>query len=514
VLPDDWPNLAGPDWMAARIHWDIMDNPFDDIMSVTASEVGPYRTNGGFGNLVADAPVIGPFTPGWELPLPWGWWPFVTGWSYLGKTVVPNRVLEWWDAPMPPAKITFKIKSGPGFLKEADKGLIYYMRDPGGGVHYTNPFYKIMVPAHWKIPAFVNNGGYDWDSWGLYGPYDFWYIMNRPPNPQAPSHDYANYPTKVQVYSDNHGEAMVFLNGDYNLDLSRWLTDGAYDVPPDMEVGTTRVEAIADYPYFRKHPALISNPVEKTWTWGKRILGPDPANYPDGNMDAIETRMVFQVGTLLEGGLSTKKLVMVWVTDRDGIPVYGERIDWDIEAVSGAPSIPPGSFGGVSNYNEIMENIFVEDGFLAWTGGVKTDWPTNQHATSYTRYPTSWEMALFDKIFGEPDPSQFPLGYPAVAGLEILSSIPSQADLTIYFYEREGIIERHVNLDWSVADPPDDPVLLGDADMDGDVDMGDVTKIKRIIMDQDASTTNADADWNRVIDMGDVVKTKRTILGQ
>jgi len=35
ILPDDWPKLAGPDWMEQRIHWDIMDNPL-----TASSQVG------------------------------------------------------------------------------------------------------------------------------------------------------------------------------------------------------------------------------------------------------------------------------------------------------------------------------------------------------------------------------------------------------------------------------------------------------------------------------------------
>jgi hypothetical protein len=136
---------------------------------------------------------------------------------------------------MPPAKITFRIKGGPGFFKDAAKADIYWweywfdadgddvMADDEIEMQWTNPFYAVVIPAAEEIPAFVNNGGYDWDStWSpAYGLYWFWFIVNRPDNNPAEgldSSNLGNYPNMVDVYSDNHGEAMVYLNGDWNLD--------------------------------------------------------------------------------------------------------------------------------------------------------------------------------------------------------------------------------------------------------------------------------------------------------
>jgi len=53
----------------------------------------------------------------------------------------------------------------------------------------------------------------------------------------------------------------------------------------------------------------------------------------------------------------------------------------------------------------------------------------------------------------------------------------------------------------------------GDANGDGDVDMGDVIKVKRIILTLDPPTPCADDDGDGFIDMGDVTKIKRIILG-
>ena len=236
---------------------------------------------------------------------------------------------------MPPAKIIFEISEGAGFFKDCDKGDVYYQwvetdleSDGPEGIAYTDPYYWEMIPGNPLIPPFVLNGGFDWDSWDAsYGPYPFWKIFNQldtqGDTPADPQH-----PTKVEVYSDNHGEAMVWLNGDWNLDLSNWVSDGAYDVPTGTVVGDTIVQAIADYPYMRKHLTMASNTVEKSWTWGKQILGADPHEYIDFSWDPFETRMVFQVGTLDQNGNSDKKMAFIWVCDRDGMPAVGEKIEW------------------------------------------------------------------------------------------------------------------------------------------------------------------------------------------
>jgi hypothetical protein len=368
-----------------------------------------------------------------------------------------------------------------------------------------------MVPASMEIPPFVNNGGYDWDSsQQSYGPYDFWEIFNQPPGltPDDPQH-----PTMVEVYSDNHGEAMAYLNGDWNLDLSAWLTNGAYDVPVDTEVGITGAVAIADYPYFRKHPVVVSGNVTKTWEWGKEILGTDPADYNDGSTDP-DSRMVFQVGTFTSigdggDGLSDKKMAFVWVCDRDGVPNVGEQIDWAL--TDGDVRFSTRTVSGVSQYlngDPVDEPLIeLEGGFLAGTAGVFTDLPPNQAATSYTRMPTADELMLFDKFYGIAN------WHHAVAAIELYNSEDTEANLDITLYEEEGQITRDWNLDWADADDPDDPLMRGDADMSGGVNMGDVTTVERIILGLNTPTTNADANSNGTVDMGDVTKIERIILG-
>jgi len=53
----------------------------------------------------------------------------------------------------------------------------------------------------------------------------------------------------------------------------------------------------------------------------------------------------------------------------------------------------------------------------------------------------------------------------------------------------------------------------GDADEDGDVDMGDITKVERIIMGLDDSTPGADADQDGDVDMGDITQIELIIIG-
>lgn len=52
----------------------------------------------------------------------------------------------------------------------------------------------------------------------------------------------------------------------------------------------------------------------------------------------------------------------------------------------------------------------------------------------------------------------------------------------------------------------------GDANHNGEVDMGDVTKVERIILGLDNPVTEADANSSSVIDMGDVVAIELTIM--
>jgi hypothetical protein len=92
-------------------------------------------------------------------------------------------------------------------------------------------------------------------------PYPFWTIINKFGAP---------YPYYIEFYTDNRGEGMFFANGDNNLSFDDCGTDavsGAPDCSPGDVVGESNITVIGDYPYYRKHTSVLSNPVVKTWEW-------------------------------------------------------------------------------------------------------------------------------------------------------------------------------------------------------------------------------------------------------
>lgn len=98
-------------------------------------------------------------------------------------------------------------------------------------------------------------------------PYPFWTIINKSGAP---------YPNYIEFYTDNRGEGMFFANGDFNLSFDDCRTDPVSGAPVCDQgdvVGESNITVIGDYPYFRKHSAVQSNDVVKTWEWGgfKRV---------------------------------------------------------------------------------------------------------------------------------------------------------------------------------------------------------------------------------------------------
>jgi hypothetical protein len=358
-----------------------------------------------------------------------------------------------------------------------------------------------------------------------YGPYQFWTIINQPDlNAAVPTTDPAGHPTKVEVYSDNHGEAMVYLNGNWNLNLSAWLVDGAADVSPGATVGSTTVQAMADYPYLRKHEPILSNTVVKTWTWDRQVLGTDSFRYPDGVVTPA-SRMVLTAGVYTitggtapnEVGTSNKKMVFLWLCDRDGWQdgVLGAQVNWSVTGGGNSVTISGITGTGLSNYTGVT-NIGLQNGFLANTNGKMTN-PDQTRGTSITRAPTKDEQALFKKFYPTLDPTNF-----AVAGIEILTAGPL-ADVTVQMKITSpefgmtpgtpGTIIRNANVDFSASYPMDDQVRVGDANVDGVVNMGDAIAVERMILGLSPKNINADANQDGVVNMADVIKIERMILG-
>jgi hypothetical protein len=479
VLPDDWEYLAGPQWEEFRPHWDIMNNPsIPDIVTydptwqnnvpgvvpgtvLGTDPLGPYGyiTRWTVTGLPVYQQVAGAGVPFTAQP----WWPVIgpyntlddglpdgrplppTSLTYLNPyaiardTIIPNNQLNWWDCPMPPAKITFEITSGPGFFKAVDKADVYYQivdaadiwpsvaRGTFYVIQFTNPFYAIEIPANSEIPPFANNGGYDWDSWGwtnwtlnATGPYFFWDIINWLPNPYTPNEDDV-HPTKVQVYSDNHGEAMVWLNGDWNLNLSAWEAGkGFFDIPYMEWVGNTTLLAKADYPYMRKHPVIVSNTVTNSWVWGKEIM-----------------LLVEQLKGSNQLPDITEKKVWALVSDRDHFPAIGEAIQW----ICSDP-------GYIEMFSEPGRQGIIVPGeeLLGWSN------IDDQHVTTWTYFPSADEQEYIGNLFGIPFDPEHPEDYPyGIAWIVVHCSVPTGVDLTVNLDERlrlwdntegEGMIVR------------------------------------------------------------------------
>lgn len=242
------------------------------------------------------------------------------GLSPIRDTILADGDVDMWDAPMPPAAISVKIR-GTGFIKAVYKEDVYYVGTPNSAAQvYTNPFYYSNIPDSSLIPASVAGGGYFWDSWGpdgpaaaggLYassgdgqlgqGPYHFWQPVFVGTNSAGIGESLTNsargelvairaaygdpsIARDLTLYSDNHGEFMVTANGDFNTDLTACATNalgGGKHCKPGDKVGKGTITATADYPDFRgKHFPVASNNVTVDWTW---------AGYKDVTIEDGET---------------------------------------------------------------------------------------------------------------------------------------------------------------------------------------------------------------------------------
>jgi hypothetical protein len=301
-------------------------------------------------------------------------------------------------------------------------------------------------------------------------------------------------------------------------------------VPYGAIVGSTTVQAMADYPYLRKHQPILSKTVTKTWIWGGMVLGTDQVTYLDGGVQA-SSLIINTTGNYLitdsglpeveddDIGTSDKKMVWLWLTDRDGLQsgVMGAKVAWRITGGGNSVFISAAN-GDLSNYNQTMRDIDMTNGFLTGTGGTKVAGSGDTQGISYTRNPTDAEMALFNKAGFYPDleASNF-----VVAGIEIQTSAPL-ADVVVFmditapdFNGGFGgaTIYRRANVDFASAYPLDDGIEFGDANNDGSINMGDVTKVEMGILGLCVKSVKADANGDGLYNMADVIKIERLILG-
>jgi len=282
VFPDDWVLLAGTNDISLRPNFDLMDQPDDNITS--DCRLGPFDedvwTTDDPGE--AEYPTIGPFSTlqRWTDEAMWAAWASVPGSTGLRNTVVPDGIIDRWDAPMPPALVMFNVVSDDGDLKELLKTDLYGYGYTGTTNAFHSPYYDVEIPASPYIPQ----GYVGWQSWGwdperevgdmvitMAGPYEFWTDLGmenrwREEDPLNPD------PTDVWVYSDNHGIAGV-----------------AIDALPDE--GYVTITATADFPYtpeaFKYGPAVSD---EITATWGEYTPVPKPLN-PHFVADKLEVEV-------------------------------------------------------------------------------------------------------------------------------------------------------------------------------------------------------------------------------
>jgi len=162
-------------------------------------------------------------------------------------------------------------------------------------------------------------------------PYPFWTIINQFEREDPDEADPAlkKRPYYIEFYTDNRGEGMFFANGDFMLSYDECRTDpvsGAPDCSPGKVVGNSTITVIGDYPYFRKHSAVLSNPVEKTWTWGgfKRVT----AEQLDANHTAIIAHLKDRDG-FCKYDVGSDPTAANGVTTSPSLhPVQGEEIEF------------------------------------------------------------------------------------------------------------------------------------------------------------------------------------------
>ena len=358
IFPDDWRHLAGGTLAEElRPNYDIWGGA-----PCLSNSAGPFS--------LLDGPACGDSMA-----------PHVDGGfreaNFPNGTTPETAVVNAGDASMPPSLIRLLL-TGTGFIRPADKADIYY------GSGNANQYYVTHIPSDpWITPINEDLSGYQWNTWGVgskSGLYTFWTSLadhdaevvscgrnstdadvgDTIPCPNDASSADAKATggyQMIKIYSDNHGEAMAWLNGDANLDFTNCISSAAFTDPvsaggskivllngfycnKDVTVGTATLTAAADYPDKRKHEPLDSNDVTVTWTWGGTK----------------------EVNTKVDPGNLQFAYVVLHVTDRDGFcgsspslhPVLGEQVDFLVDSPDGV--ITPDGTGNAA-YGPPVTNL-------------------------------------------------------------------------------------------------------------------------------------------------------------
>lgn len=441
IFPDDWEHIAGGALAEEfRPNYDIMNAP-DSAYNCTGTFYLTCNTSQAPGivgsTVTGHNPVRGPFSlldgpnPGDSKA------PNVTG--GFRETWLHDGDVDEWDAPMPPALIRFLL-TGSGFLRAADKKSVYNNGE--------NPFYETHIPAEpWITPINEDLSGYQWNTWGIgskSGPYVFWTsladhsaeVISCPGASPCGGAGVATGGYKMtRVYTDNHGEAMTYVNGDADLtwadcDLNTPVPaynivqlSGYYCEQGDV-VGNSTLGAVADYPDKRKHQPIASGDVTITWTWGgiKNV-------------------------TIEPGVTDQFNYVVLHVSDRDGFcdlttslhPVLGELVTFTIDSPEGI--------------------IFPDSNGIEAQGPIVVVAADKKSATTHTYAASATECE---------------------AWIHVSESQEQPVNVVIQAFDPEGT----VTFDVLINEPPEPtptpaptpappPDLWGDIDCDGDVDSVD-----------------------------------------
>jgi hypothetical protein len=180
--------------------------------------------------------------------------------------------------------------------------------------------------------------------------YPFWTILNKFEREDLKEAVPAlkKRPYEIHFYTDNRGEGMFFANGDFMLSYGDCRIDpvsGAPDCSSDDVVGSSKITVIGDYPFARKHPAVLSNQVLKTWTWGgdKRVT----IEQLDPNHTRVIAHLTDRDGFCKWDAATTPTPVGMKVQFSPSFhPVEGEEITFDI--VNGVGHILDDDLGGMS----------------------------------------------------------------------------------------------------------------------------------------------------------------------
>jgi len=473
VLPDDFARLAGFLPSLMRAEWDALFGPTDpnagDLAGVGLRLVGPKRViehELGFAFYCYDLPgdvrarwstVIG-FTgnacvsspnvalPGTEVGLfrsiqpnfPW-----------------PNALVNIWDAIMPLEKVTLSIPDvaglRSGLLLGVQKGVVY--------ASGTNPYYQVNIPANDDVPFTDGSGGYDWNS-STMGPYPFWEPLQwlRPGK-------------AMQLYTDNHGEAMALVLGDRDLtfdECARNPITGAPECSRGDVVGRTAVVAVVDYPYHRgKHRDMRSAPAIGTWTWGGYKSGVD-AGDPD-------LPAALRSPEIVPTDNPAFKYLVVHLKDRDG------RCDnpWpgQIDPLPGRNGVrnEPIDFRIDSAVGRIIDSAL--DGTISADGKTALGVRTGRVFSGAPRADDDFDAA------GERHFTPFEEGE-CQAWILIQNSTNEPANVSITYHDPEGDIIIDV-----LVPGVGTPRLFGDVDCSGEVNAVDALKVLRHVVGLEVSQT-------------------------